>query len=188
MFARLLISLALLTSCFVSVPLLAGEQIKGVRSWSAPERTRLVFDTTGQVEHRIFSLDNPGRIVIDIKNCRLTDNSPTLIDNRFVKAMRSGVRDKSGIRLVPWLLIFMRKNRSAQKQVLTRLLHVSQKPRRRQKQRQRQKQKKPLQLQKLLKPRLSLPSQPGTWSLRLMPDTVVKIRAHAVNAVRVRKM
>ncbi|WP_245828654.1 N-acetylmuramoyl-L-alanine amidase [Solemya elarraichensis gill symbiont] len=100
MFARLLISLALLTSCFVSAPLFAGEQIKGVRSWSAPERTRLVFDTTGQVEHRIFTLDNPGRIVIDIKNCRLTDNSPALIENRFVKAMRSGVRDKSGIRLV----------------------------------------------------------------------------------------
>ena len=41
MFARLLISLAFLTSLFVSAPLLAGEQIKGVRSWSAPERTRL---------------------------------------------------------------------------------------------------------------------------------------------------
>ncbi len=100
MFARLLISLLLLISWFVAAPLLAGEQVKGVRSWSAPERTRLVFDTTGQVEHKIFSLDNPGRIVIDIKNCSLTDNSPALIENRFVKAMRSGVRDGDGIRLV----------------------------------------------------------------------------------------
>ena len=45
--------------------------IKGVRVWPSPERTRIVFDLTHPVQHRIFSLSKPDRLVIDIDNTRL---------------------------------------------------------------------------------------------------------------------
>ena len=100
MFTRLLLSLLILAGGFTAGNLQAGETIKGVRSWSAPERTRLVFDTTGEVEHKLFALNGPERVVIDIKNCKLIQSPPVLKDNRFVKAMRKGIRNGTDVRLV----------------------------------------------------------------------------------------
>lgn len=56
----------------VSLPGYARETIiKGVRIWPSPQRTRIVFATTRPVQHRIFSLSKPDRLVIDIDNTRL---------------------------------------------------------------------------------------------------------------------
>ena len=48
-------------------------EIKGVRLWRAPEKTRLVFDMSDGIEHHIFTLSSPNRVVIDLKNTDLTD-------------------------------------------------------------------------------------------------------------------
>lgn len=40
--------------------------VKDARVWSAPENTRVVFDTTGEVSHTVFTLKSPDRVVIDI--------------------------------------------------------------------------------------------------------------------------
>src|SRR5690606_27234931 len=45
--------------------------IQALRLWRAPDNTRLVFDLTAPVEHRIFTLQNPDRLVIDISRARL---------------------------------------------------------------------------------------------------------------------
>jgi N-acetylmuramoyl-L-alanine amidase len=39
--------------------------VKNLRMWQAPDHTRLVFDLSGPLEHRLFSLSDPDRIVID---------------------------------------------------------------------------------------------------------------------------
>lgn len=100
MYARLLMTLLLLAYTFAAGDLFASDMVKGVRSWSAPERTRLVFDTTGQVQHTLFELNDPARVVIDIKNCQITADVAALKENRFVKAMRSGIRNGTDVRLV----------------------------------------------------------------------------------------
>jgi len=46
-------------------------QVDGVRLWRAPDHTRLVFDLSGPVEHKLFSLSSPERVVLDIADTRL---------------------------------------------------------------------------------------------------------------------
>lgn len=51
--------------------------INGLRVWTAPDNTRLVFDLSGPVEHTLFTLKNPNRIVIDIKGAEVRGKLPT---------------------------------------------------------------------------------------------------------------
>lgn len=53
----------------------ANERITSVRVWNAPDSTRMVFDLSGPVEHHLFTLQNPARVVIDLPN---TDKSASL--------------------------------------------------------------------------------------------------------------
>ncbi len=48
----------------------APREIEGVRVHEAPDYTRVVFDTSGPVEYELFTLDDPPRVVIDLKNAR----------------------------------------------------------------------------------------------------------------------
>ena len=70
---RLHFLLAAFIGCIL-LPLeaLAMTQINSVRLWRAPDNTRLVFDLTGPVEHSVFTLSAPDRIVIDIKKTKLS--------------------------------------------------------------------------------------------------------------------
>ena len=43
-----------------------ADSIDQVRIHRSPEKTRVVFDLAGPVEHRLFSLEDPKRLVIDI--------------------------------------------------------------------------------------------------------------------------
>ena len=49
----------------------ASVAVKNIRMWPAPDNTRLVFDLTGPVEHTLFKLHKPERIVIDLNDARL---------------------------------------------------------------------------------------------------------------------
>lgn len=84
------------------LPVLAwAAQIEGVRMWRAPDNTRFVFDLTGPVEHKLFTLEGPDRIVIDIENASLGGSLAELsLGGTPVKGIRYGVRDNSGLRVV----------------------------------------------------------------------------------------
>jgi len=45
-------------------------QLLGVRMWPAPDMTRLVFDISAPIEHKLFTLPKPARVVIDLKNVK----------------------------------------------------------------------------------------------------------------------
>ena len=47
----------------------AGD-LEGIRTHDAPDHTRVVFDTTTKVAYKIFSMENPRRVVIDLKDTR----------------------------------------------------------------------------------------------------------------------
>ena len=71
---KLLVLVALLL-----VPLeLLAVQVEGVRLWTAPDHTRLVFDTTGPAEHKVFSLSGPDRLVIDFAKTSLARASESM--------------------------------------------------------------------------------------------------------------
>ena len=94
--------LAALLLVFVSQPLLAQQtSVDGMRFWAAPDHTRLVFDTSGPVEHTIFSLQNPDRLVIDITGTNLNTQIADLpSDDPYIQSIRSGMQQQTNLRVV----------------------------------------------------------------------------------------
>ena len=76
-------------------------QVQSVRLWAAPDSTRVVFDVSGPVEHRLFTLKNPDRLVIDLPNAGI-DSKVSKAQTRggIVNSLRSGPRNKKDLRLV----------------------------------------------------------------------------------------
>lgn len=76
-------------------------QIDGVRLWRAPDNTRIVFDLSAPVEHTLFTLSSPSRVVIDIENASLADSIADLdLAGTPVAKVRYGTRNKTGVRVV----------------------------------------------------------------------------------------
>lgn len=79
----------------------AATTVEGARIWPAPDHTRVVFDLGAGVEHSIFSLQNPARLVIDIKNVDLgADFSQLDLGSSPIKRIRSAPRNGSDLRVV----------------------------------------------------------------------------------------
>ena len=83
-------------------PANAGDlRVQSVRLWAAPDSTRVVFDVTGPVEHRLFTLKNPNRLVIDLPNASIDDKARKVrTRGGVVKKLRSGPRNQNDLRLV----------------------------------------------------------------------------------------
>jgi N-acetylmuramoyl-L-alanine amidase len=92
--------LALLALLLVA-PQLSASQVAGVRLWTAPDHTRLVFDTTAPTEHKVFSLTGPDRLVIDFSDTTLGDGFSTkAIEDKHLAGMRRAMRPDGSLRVV----------------------------------------------------------------------------------------
>jgi len=75
--------------------------IKSLRTWSAPDNIRVVFDTSRDLKHRLFVLHNPERVVIDFYDTKLGEPLNNLdLSKSLIKRVRSSVRDKTKLRVV----------------------------------------------------------------------------------------
>ncbi|MGB0449477.1 MAG: N-acetylmuramoyl-L-alanine amidase [Porticoccaceae bacterium] len=93
-----------------AVPTFAAE-IESARIWRAPDNTRLVFDISDSFDYKVFSLDNPSRLVIDIKSAELEAELDKLeIAPTPISKIRSGVRGGSDLRIVLELKTRVRVN------------------------------------------------------------------------------
>jgi N-acetylmuramoyl-L-alanine amidase len=83
------------------MPAWADVQVKGVRMWPAPDNTRLVFDLSDPVDHSLFSLKTPDRIVIDLKDARFAGQLPGFdFTNSYIKNIRYAARKGNALRFV----------------------------------------------------------------------------------------
>lgn len=84
------------------VALGAQTTIERTRLSSAPEKTRVVLDTSrAPVDHRIFTLSDPERVVIDLDNARLGGSLPRPErEDALLVGLRSGVREQHDLRIV----------------------------------------------------------------------------------------
>lgn len=79
--------------------------ITGLRFWQSPDKLRVVFDVSAEVEYEVLVLDDPHRVVIDIKSSRPVESfvenqaSADFTDTALV-SVRSAVRSDSDYRLV----------------------------------------------------------------------------------------
>ncbi|MGC8121744.1 N-acetylmuramoyl-L-alanine amidase [Marinobacter sp. VGCF2001] len=79
----------------------AGTRVDGVRLWPAPDHTRLVLDTADLVDHNVFALSNPSRLVIDLKDTALgTDFSNVDTAGSPIQRIRSAPRNGNDLRVV----------------------------------------------------------------------------------------
>src|SRR5690625_6256565 len=44
----------------------AAGEVRKLRVWAGPDSTRAVLGLDGQVEYKLFALENPARVVVDI--------------------------------------------------------------------------------------------------------------------------
>ncbi|MCH8100239.1 MAG: N-acetylmuramoyl-L-alanine amidase [Proteobacteria bacterium] len=92
-----LIALLLLLSAAAN----AGGTVKDIRIWSEHGKTRVVLDLSQPVEHNIFTLRGPDRIVIDLKDSRLAAALTQLPQGAgSVRSIRSAVRSDGQLRVV----------------------------------------------------------------------------------------
>ncbi len=77
-------------------------QILGVRLWSAPDNTRIVFDLTAPIEYSMFRLSDPDRVVIDFSDTLLKNPLDQLRNGpgNYFSRVRYAKRNKTDFRLV----------------------------------------------------------------------------------------
>ena len=89
--------ISLLFSFNISV----ADSIDQVRIHRSPEKTRVVFDLAGPVTHRLFSLEDPKRLVIDIDEVTFeVDLKEVRLSNTPIAQIRTGKRNTSDLRVV----------------------------------------------------------------------------------------
>ncbi|MFK8330944.1 N-acetylmuramoyl-L-alanine amidase [Pseudomonas sp. BJa5] len=89
----------LLTAVTVDA-LAAVTQVKSMRLWRAPDNTRLVFDLSGPVQHSVFTLSAPDRLVIDINGATLAAPLTVSTSNTPITSVRSAQRTPTDLRVV----------------------------------------------------------------------------------------
>lgn len=92
--------LCLLLLLFVTGIAHSGQtRVEHIRVWAEGDQTRVVLDLSAPVEHRVFSLTEPHRVVVDIENAAMSgDGAPGA--RGVLQRVRSGVRDGRDLRMV----------------------------------------------------------------------------------------
>jgi N-acetylmuramoyl-L-alanine amidase len=91
------IGLLLLTSAVSE----AGTTVENIRVWAEGGKTRVVLDLSQPSKHNIFTLRSPDRLVVDLKDSRLSASLKALpAGTGTIKAIRTGVRANGQLRVV----------------------------------------------------------------------------------------
>ncbi|MDG1654879.1 MAG: AMIN domain-containing protein, partial [Luminiphilus sp.] len=79
----------------------AAVDVEDVRLWRAPDHTRIVLDLSGPTAHTILELEDPLRLVLDVKGASLLGALTDLpLEGTPVARVRSGVRQGDDLRVV----------------------------------------------------------------------------------------
>jgi N-acetylmuramoyl-L-alanine amidase len=79
----------------------AATTVENIRVWSENGRTRVVLDLSAPAKHNIFTLRGPDRLVVDLKNSRLSAMLGNLPEGSgSIRSVRTGVRANGQLRVV----------------------------------------------------------------------------------------
>lgn len=92
----------LLASPLFTLPFAAhATQIRNARLWRSDDKLRLVFDLSGPVQYKTFTLSAPERLIIDLSGAGLSgDFSQLALKNSGITSIRSGHFGKGDTRIV----------------------------------------------------------------------------------------
>jgi N-acetylmuramoyl-L-alanine amidase len=80
-------------------------RIASARIWPAQEYTRVVFEAPDSVAHRVITLTDPHRVVLELDGVKLTPELAQLSDARpaggpYIAAIRFGTKPPDTLRIV----------------------------------------------------------------------------------------
>ena len=89
------LAFVLVLACWFCAEASAATSVAAVRVWPAPEYTRVTIETDSETDYKVFALEKPDRLVIDLYNTTLgreLKNLPSKLaaDDAFVSAARVG--------------------------------------------------------------------------------------------------
>jgi len=97
----MLLNMLLASAAFALPFSVNAAQIRNARLWRSENKLRLVFDLSGPVQYKTFTLSAPERIIIDVSGARLEGNFTQLaLENTPIKAIRSGHFGQGDTRIV----------------------------------------------------------------------------------------
>jgi N-acetylmuramoyl-L-alanine amidase len=93
--------------CFLLLMLVGSSlhtmaDVDGVRVWQSPSHTRLVFDLSEPHQHKIFTLEKPYRVVIDLAGDAQfkPEINKVELDSALVTSLRTGRQKNNDLRMV----------------------------------------------------------------------------------------
>lgn len=97
-----MVRLTFLLAILVANTAALAAEVAGVRLWTAPDHTRLVFDTTAPVVHKVFALTKPDRLVIDIESAKASAafKAKDGISDKHLAGLRHAEQADGGLRVV----------------------------------------------------------------------------------------
>jgi N-acetylmuramoyl-L-alanine amidase len=78
----------------------SASAVNSLRVWSGPESTRVVFEISGPIEHRVFMLSGPDRLVIDLEHTSAAAPLTLPEPKGVVSSVRTGMREDGELRVV----------------------------------------------------------------------------------------
>jgi len=101
MHRRHLLNLLLASTALAFPFTVSATQIRNVRLWRSDDKLRLVFDLSGPVRYKTFSLSAPERLIIDLSGAGLSgDFSQLALADTAIRAIRSGHFGQGDTRIV----------------------------------------------------------------------------------------
>ncbi len=99
---KILIKISYIFMLAVLMSVALAADVEDFRIWSGPDKTRAVLDLNGPVEHQLFTLQNPPRVVIDIPQAGLNTEFalPERRSSGPLSRIRHGVRAQETLRVV----------------------------------------------------------------------------------------
>nr|WP_238930494.1 N-acetylmuramoyl-L-alanine amidase [Vibrio sp. S9_S30] len=75
----------------------SANTLEGVRVWPSPEETRIVIDLSSEANYSYFTLTNPARLVVDLKQTNVKAKLPNNVkDSEVLKKIRKSTPPEKG--------------------------------------------------------------------------------------------
>lgn len=101
MHRRHLLNLMLASAALAFPFSVSATQIRNARLWRSDDKLRLVFDLSGPVSYKTFTLGAPDRLIIDLSGASLSgDFSQLALSETVIRSIRSGHFGKGDTRIV----------------------------------------------------------------------------------------
>jgi len=98
---RQVLNLILASAAFALPFSVSATQIRQARLWRSEDKVRLVFDLSGPVSYKTFTLSAPERLIIDVSGASLGgDLSQLALNGTVIRAIRSGPLGQGNTRIV----------------------------------------------------------------------------------------